>query len=35
MLREDRLDIFLLGEFDDYRMLQLFNRFPFEDRQKI
>ena len=34
MLREDRLDIFLLGEFDDYRMLQLFNRFPFEDRQK-
>lgn len=34
MLREDRLDIFLLGEFDDYRMLQLFNRFLFEDRQK-
>ena len=34
MLREDRLDLFLLGEFDDYRMLQLFNRFPFEDRQK-
>lgn len=34
MLREDRLDIFLLGEFDDYRMLQLFNRFPFEERHK-
>ncbi len=34
MLREDRLDIFVLGEFDDYRMLQLFNRFPFEDRRK-
>ena len=34
MLREDRLDIFLLGEFDDYRMLQLFNQFPFEERHK-
>lgn len=34
MLKEDRLDIFVLGEFDDYRMLQLFNRFPFEDRRK-
>lgn len=34
MLREDQLDIFILGEFDDYRMLQLFNKFPFEDRHK-
>src|SRR5699024_11600308 len=34
MLREDQLDIFLLGEFDDYRMLQLFNKFPFENRDK-
>lgn len=34
MLREDYIDIFLLGEFDEYRMIQLFNRFPFENRYK-
>lgn len=34
MLREDRLDIFLLGEFDDCQVLELFKRFPFKGRYK-
>lgn len=34
MLTGDQLDIFILGNFDDYRMIQLFNKFPFEDRKK-
>ncbi len=34
MLKQDYLDIFILGEFNDYRMLQLLNQFPLESRQK-
>lgn len=34
MLTGDQLDIFILGDFDDYRMIQLFNKFPLEDRKK-
>lgn len=34
ILREDRIDIFVLGEFDEYRTLQLFHQFPFEPRKK-
>ena len=34
MIQEDQLDIFILGEFDEYRMIQLFNKYPLEKRQK-
>ncbi|AXQ79661.1 insulinase family protein [Streptococcus chenjunshii] len=34
MLKEDILDIFILGEFEEYRMIQLINKFPLESRQK-
>ncbi|MFC3927983.1 EF-P 5-aminopentanol modification-associated protein YfmF [Streptococcus caprae] len=34
MLSEDKIDIFLLGNFDDYHMLQLVHQFPFEPREK-
>ncbi|MEX2785576.1 M16 family metallopeptidase [Streptococcus sp. H49] len=34
MIKEDLLDIFIVGEFDDYRMLQLITKFPLENRQK-
>ncbi len=33
MLSEDQLDLFIAGEFDDYRMLQVVNKMPFEPRQ--
>ncbi|EHJ52434.1 EF-P 5-aminopentanol modification-associated protein YfmF [Streptococcus macacae] len=33
MLREDRIDIFVLGDFDKYHALQLFEEFPLVDRQ--
>lgn len=32
MLQQDRIDIFVLGEVDEYRMLQMLHRFPLEDR---
>lgn len=34
MLNEDRIDIFVLGDFDDYRIVQLLHQFPFEKREK-
>ncbi|MGT2925389.1 EF-P 5-aminopentanol modification-associated protein YfmF [Streptococcus caviae] len=34
MLKEDRIDIFVLGNFDDYHVLQLVEEFPLKDRQK-
>ncbi len=34
MLFEDQIDIFILGDFDDYRALQLIHQFPFEKRKK-
>ncbi|WP_057491181.1 EF-P 5-aminopentanol modification-associated protein YfmF [Streptococcus orisasini] len=34
MLKEDRIDIFVLGNFDDYQVLQLIEEFPLKDRQK-
>ncbi|EJN94759.1 EF-P 5-aminopentanol modification-associated protein YfmF [Streptococcus ratti] len=34
MLKEDRIDIFALGNFDDYHVLQLVEEFPLKDRQK-
>lgn len=34
MLNEDQIDIFILGDFDDYRMVQLLHQFPFEGRRK-
>lgn len=33
MLNEDRIDIFLAGEFDEYKVLQGLHRFPLEARQ--
>ncbi|HGD4161252.1 TPA: M16 family metallopeptidase [Streptococcus agalactiae] len=35
MLKEDQLDIFVVGDFDDYRMIQAFNRMAFEPRHKV
>ncbi|MFS1664173.1 EF-P 5-aminopentanol modification-associated protein YfmF [Streptococcus sp. zg-JUN1979] len=34
MLNQDILDIFVVGEYDDYRMIQLFNQLSFSDRHK-
>lgn len=34
MLLEDQIDIYILGDFDDYKVVQLFHQFPFEPRQK-
>ncbi|EHI70476.1 EF-P 5-aminopentanol modification-associated protein YfmF [Streptococcus ictaluri] len=34
MLKEDQIDIFALGDFDDYRIVQLLHQFPFENRKK-
>ncbi|EGJ26603.1 EF-P 5-aminopentanol modification-associated protein YfmF [Streptococcus porcinus] len=34
MLLEDQIDIYILGEFDEYKVVQLFHQFPFEGRQK-
>ena len=33
MLTRDRIDIFMVGEFDDYQVLQALHRFPLEGRQ--
>jgi len=33
MLREDRIDIFLLGDFDDYQATRYLAQFPLQDRQ--
>ena len=33
MLTRDRIDIFMVGEFDDYQVLQGLHRFPLEGRQ--
>lgn len=33
MLNEDRIDIFLVGDFDEYKVLQSLHRFPLEGRQ--
>lgn len=33
MLQEDQLDIFVVGDVDDYRVLQLIHQYPLEDRQ--
>lgn len=33
MLTEDRIDIFLVGDFDDYRALQELHRLPLEGRK--
>lgn len=34
MLNEDQIDIFVLGDFDDYRVVQLLHQFPFDARKK-
>lgn len=34
MLMEDQIDIYILGQFDDYKVVQLFHQFPFEPRKK-
>ncbi|HHF7011377.1 TPA: M16 family metallopeptidase [Streptococcus mutans] len=34
MLKEDQIDIFVLGDFDEYQVLQSIEEFPLEDRQK-
>ncbi|WP_159545470.1 EF-P 5-aminopentanol modification-associated protein YfmF [Streptococcus halichoeri] len=34
MIMEDQIDIYLVGEFDDYRVVQLFHTYPFEARKK-
>ncbi|MGT2933628.1 EF-P 5-aminopentanol modification-associated protein YfmF [Streptococcus catagoni] len=34
MLMEDQIDIYIMGDFDEYRVLQLLHQFPFEARQK-
>ncbi|MGG6794239.1 UNVERIFIED_CONTAM: insulinase family protein [Streptococcus canis] len=34
MLNEDQIDIFVLGDFDDYRVVQLLHQFPFNNRKK-
>ncbi|MGT2934978.1 EF-P 5-aminopentanol modification-associated protein YfmF [Streptococcus castoreus] len=34
MLNEDQIDIFVLGNFDDYRVVQLLHQFPFDNRKK-
>ena len=33
MLTKDRIDIFMVGEFDDYQVLRGLHRFPLEGRQ--
>lgn len=33
MLQQDRIDIFVLGEVEDYRVIQKVNHFPLEDRK--
>lgn len=33
MIQEDQLDIFVVGDVDDYRILQLIYQYPFEERQ--
>ncbi|MGT2926438.1 EF-P 5-aminopentanol modification-associated protein YfmF [Streptococcus cuniculipharyngis] len=32
MLQEDQIDIFVVGDFDEYRVLQLIHQYPFEER---
>lgn len=34
MLHKDQIDIFVLGEYDDYRVVQLMNQLPLENRTK-
>lgn len=34
MLNEDQIDIFILGDFDDYRVVQLIHQFPLDNRNK-
>ncbi|AGM99940.1 EF-P 5-aminopentanol modification-associated protein YfmF [Streptococcus iniae] len=34
MIMEDQIDIYIVGEFDDYRVVQLLHQFPFTARQK-
>lgn len=32
ILQEDQIDIFVVGDFDDYKILQLIHQYPFEPR---
>ncbi|MGC4431959.1 insulinase family protein, partial [Streptococcus suis] len=32
MLQQDCIDIFVVGEVDDYRVIQLLSQLPFDDR---
>lgn len=34
MVTEDIVDIFVVGEFDEYTMIQLFHTYPFDKREK-
>ncbi|MGT2887846.1 EF-P 5-aminopentanol modification-associated protein YfmF [Streptococcus didelphis] len=34
MMLEDQIDIYIMGDFDEYRVVQLLHKFPFENRQK-
>lgn len=34
MISEDVIDIFIVGEYDDYTMIQLFHTYPFDGREK-
>lgn len=34
MLNQDQIDIFVLGDFDDYKVVRLIHQFPFENRLK-
>lgn len=32
MLQNDRIDIFIVGDFDDYEVIKIFHQFPFKER---
>lgn len=34
MLMEDQIDIYLVGDFDEYKVVQLLHQFPFTPREK-